>query len=85
MYRIIFKSPAEKFLRKLDNSIQQRVIGKLKKLKENPRLGKPLTATLAGLWSLRIDKYRAIYKVIENKLIIMVLDISHRKDIYGRI
>lgn len=85
MYRIIFKSPAEKFLRKLENSIQQRIIRKLKKLKENPRLGKPLTATLSGLWSLRIDKYRVIYKLIENKLIIMVLNIGHRKDIYGRL
>lgn len=85
MYRIIFKSPAEKFLRKLDSPIQQRIIRKLKKLKENPRLGKPLTATLAGLWSLRIDKFRAIYKVIEDKLVIMILDISHRKDIYRRL
>lgn len=85
MYRIIFKSPAEKFLRKLDGPIQQRIIRKLKKLKENPRLGKPLTATLAGLWSLRIDKFRAIYKVIEDKLVIMILDISHRKDIYRRL
>jgi len=85
MYRIIFKSPAEKFFRKLDNLIQQRIFKKLKKLKENPRLGKPLTATLAGLWSLRIDKYRVIYKIIENKLIIIVLNINHRKDVYGRI
>jgi len=85
MYRIIFKSPAKRFLKKLDSSLQQRIIKRLKKLKENPRLGKPLTATLAGLWSLRIDKYRAIYKVIENKLIIIVIGIGHRKDIYGRL
>lgn len=84
MYEITLSSPAEKFLKKLDNPIQQRIIRKLKKLKENSRLGKPLTATLAGLWSLRVDKYRIIYKIIENRLIIMVLDISHRKNIYGR-
>jgi len=85
MYRIIFKSPAKRFLQKLDNSLQQRIIKRLRKLKENPRLGKPLTATLAGLWSLRIDKYKVIYKIIENKLIIIVLCIGHRKDIYGRL
>ena len=85
MYRIIFKSPAKRFLKKLDNSTQQIIIKKLKKLKENPRLGKPLIANLSGLWSLRIDKYRVIYQIKDEELIIIVLNIGHRKDIYGRL
>ena len=85
MYRIIFKSPAKRFLKKLDSSLQQRIIKKLKKLKEYPRLGKPLTAALAGLWSLRFGKFRAIYQIRREELLILILDISPRKDIYGRI
>ncbi len=85
MYKVVFKTPAKRFLKKLDISIQRRIIKKLKKLGKNPHLGKPLTAALAGLWSLRIDKYRAIYKVMENKLIILVLNMGHRKEIYRRL
>ena len=84
MYEITLSSPAKKFFKRLDKINQQKIVKKLKRLKENPGLGKPLTATLFGLWSLRIDKYRVIYKIIENKLLIMVLDISYRKDIYRR-
>jgi mRNA interferase RelE/StbE len=82
MYEVILKPLAEKFLKKLDNSIQKQIIKKLKELKENPQLGKPLLGNLAGLWSLRVNKYRAIYQIISGRLIIEVLEIGHRKNIY---
>jgi mRNA interferase RelE/StbE len=82
MYKIILKKPAKRFLRKLDISEQKRIINKLKDLKENQKLGKPLIGKLSGLWSLRFGKYRALYQITENKLIIFILNIGHRKNIY---
>lgn len=84
MYRIIFKSPVKKFLKKLDKNIQRMLFKKIKQLSKNPRLGKPLLGNLSGLWRLRVYKYRIIYQIKNEELIIMILNISHRKDIYRR-
>ena len=81
-YQILLSDKAERFLKKIDNSYRQRIIDKLKELRFNPKIGKPLTANLAGFWSLRIGKYRAIYKIEDGRLIVLIFDISHRKDIY---
>ena len=82
MFDIKFEKKANKFFNNLDNSSKLEVAKKIEKLKTNPRLGKPLTGNLAGLWSLRIGKYRAIYKIIQDKLLILVLDLGHRANIY---
>lgn len=82
MYNLEFDKKAADFLRKLDKNIKQRIAEKIDLLKENPELGKPLTANLAGLWSLRIGDYRAIYQIRHNELIILVLKLEHRKNVY---
>jgi len=82
MYDVILQPDAEKFLKKLDKFIQDRIIKKLKELKNNAVLGVPLTANLAGLWKLRIGDYRVIYQIIHTKLIVLVLRLGHRKNIY---
>lgn len=81
-YRIILSQNTNKFLNRLDEKKSQVMKNKLKKLAENPELGKPLVGRLSGLWSLRIDKYRAIYSIKESQLIIFVIAIGHRKEIY---
>ncbi len=82
MFKIKFEKNAENFFNKLDNSSKIIVGKKIEKLKQNPELGKPLTANLSGFWSLRIEKYRAIYQIKKDKLIIFILKLGHRKDIY---
>ena len=82
MHSINLDKNAKTFLKKLDKFEQEKILNKLEDLKENPQLGKPLTGNLAGLWSLRIAKYRALYRILEDKLIILILDIGHRKNIY---
>jgi len=84
MYEIIFDASAANFFKKLDKNLQERIGKKIGLLKDNPKLGKPLTGNLAGLWSLRVDKYRALYRILNDKLIIFILDIGHRKNIYEK-
>ena len=81
MYQINFDKEAKNFLKKLKQGEQREILDKIEKLKENPYIGKRLSGNLFGLRSLRIDKYRAFYKIVEDKLIIIV-DIGHRKNIY---
>jgi mRNA interferase RelE/StbE len=82
MYEVRLMSPAEKFFKKLERSNQQRLMKKLSELENNPRIGIPLTGNLAGLWKLRIGDYRAIYQIKDNELLVLVLRLGHRKNIY---
>ena len=83
MYEIIFRTPAQKFLKKLDPFVVKEILKKIKKLEEDPFIGKPLVGNLSGLWKLRYDKYRIIYEIKDKELIIFVLNIGHRKNVYG--
>ncbi|NCD35335.1 MAG: type II toxin-antitoxin system RelE/ParE family toxin [Spartobacteria bacterium] len=46
----------------------------------------PLSKKLAGreAWRIRVGDYRAIYEIHANELIVLVLDVAHRKDIYRK-
>lgn len=50
---------------------------------ENPRIhGKGLTANRSGQWRYKIGDYRLICFIDDNKLIILALNVGHRRDIY---
>jgi mRNA interferase RelE/StbE len=54
------------------------------RLSAHPEIyGKPLQRTLKGYWRLRIGDYRVVFKILEQKIVI--LGILHRKDIYRQI
>ena len=54
-------------------------------LSENPRrVGKPLREPLAPLYSARRGEYRVIYRILEDRLVIEVIAVSHRRDAYRR-
>ncbi|MFH1452154.1 MAG: type II toxin-antitoxin system RelE/ParE family toxin [archaeon] len=82
MYSIIFKKPAINYLKKLDKNIAREINKKIMKLKITPGLGIPLGGNLSGLRKLRIGKFRVIYEIKNYELIIYVLRIGHRKNIY---
>lgn len=52
-------------------------------LRENPRrVGKPLREPLAPLYSARRGEYRVLYRIVDDRLIIEVVSITHRRDAY---
>jgi len=54
-----------------------------KKLTVDPvNFGKPLRYSLKGYRRLRVGEYRVIYKIDEDRVIVIIVDIDHRKDIY---
>ncbi|KLI18976.1 type II toxin-antitoxin system RelE/ParE family toxin [Brachyspira hyodysenteriae] len=76
---------AKKSLEKLDRNIQKRILDFLSYLEtlENHRVkGKSLKGELKEYWRYRVGDYRILSKIIDNELIILVIDIGHRKDIY---
>ena len=44
--------------------------------------GKALTSNLKGLWRYRVGDYRLICEIDDNRLVILALDVGHRREIY---
>ena len=81
-YKVILKNPAKRFIRKLDNNLKKRILNKIRLLGNNPRIGIPLGGNMKSLWKLREGTYRIIYQIVQNELLIQVLDVGHRRNIY---
>ncbi len=81
-FKIVLTAESEEFIKKCDKAIRNRILKSLRKLETEPESGKPLTSILTGLWSLRMGDYRAIYQIKNNELIVIVIKIGHRKNVY---
>lgn len=46
------------------------------------RAGKPLQRELEGLWGARRGPYRIIYEIVEERLVVIVVHVDHRADVY---
>ncbi|MCE8164122.1 MAG: type II toxin-antitoxin system RelE/ParE family toxin [Candidatus Moeniiplasma glomeromycotorum] len=84
MYKVEWKDSALKSLTKIDRIIAQKIkIGVETDLAQNPyKKGKPLSGQRKGQWRYRFSKYRVIYEIKEKELIILVVEVDHRKEIY---
>lgn len=85
MYEVIFNKVAFKDIEKLDKQIQIQIFEGIDKLAANPFIiGSPLTGRLKGLWKFRMTEYRIVYEPQAEKLIIHIVRVGHRKDIYKK-
>lgn len=85
-YKVEYLPQVFKTLEKMDKFTKRIIVEWIEKNLvdcENPRLyGKPLSANRAGQWRYRIGDYRIIAKIEDDKLIILVIAIGHRRGIY---
>jgi len=81
-YEIEFKPSAQKSLEKLPKKIQKRIQGVISTLEINPL--PPVAKKLTGrdAYRIRVSDYRIIYSIENNKLLIVVVGIGHRREIY---
>lgn len=84
--RVEYLENARKQLSKLDNSVKKRILDYMDEVAmlENPRVrGKMLVGNLIGLWRYRVGAYRILCKIVDDSLVICVVDIGHRKEVYN--
>ena len=81
-WKIEYNKEAVRNLEKISTSDKNKIFKGIESLKEKPDSGKQLVGLLKGLRSLRIGKYRVIYKKELNIITIIILTIGHRKSIY---
>jgi len=85
-YKVVYDKKALKQLSKLDPNqrkqilkwVDSNLVGTL-----NPwEHGKPLIGNLKDLWRYRVADYRLICRILDNELIIEVIEVGHRREIY---
>jgi len=82
IYSLQIKRSAAKALAKITKDDRIRLIEAIDRLREEPHAGGVLKGEFAGLRRLRIGSHRIIYEVIDNQLVVLVIRIGHRRDVY---
>lgn len=84
-YKITFSNDAEKTLGKLDRPMINRIFQAIEQLSNDP-YNSPNTKKMKGkedqVYRLRVGNFRIIYEIINDKLIVFVVRIGPRGDIY---
>ncbi len=83
-YNIQWHEDAVEDLKKIDRQKQRKIIDRIKDyLSKDPLgLGKPLKGIFKGLYRYRYGSYRIIYAIDRYSVIILILRIGDRKDVY---
>ncbi|GEL20833.1 type II toxin-antitoxin system RelE family toxin [Pseudonocardia asaccharolytica] len=83
-YRIELRPAAVRALRKLDPQVRRRIQGAIALLARNPR--PPAARALQGRPGLRVrvGDYRIIYTVADDVLLVVVVTLEHRRDVYDK-
>ncbi len=84
MYKVVYLDRVEGDLEKLDKSTVKKILARIEAyLAADPKgLGKPLKGEFQGYWRYRWGDYRVIYKISEKEILILILRIGNRKDVY---
>ena len=82
-YSVEFKRSAQKELARLPKNIQRRIADAIDALGENPRPhGYIQMETDDIFYRIRVGSYRIIYEIIADKLVVLVIRIGHRREVY---
>ena len=86
-FEISVKTSAQKEARKVPPKTLLKLKQALDKLAENPRPhgAKRLQGTKEEIYRIRVGDYRVLYEIKENQLVIIVIRIAHRKNVYKKI
>ena len=85
-FSVRYDEKALKQLKKMDRIVQRLIVNWIEKNlidTENPRLhGKGLSGDKSGYWRYRVGDYRVIADIRDEEIIIVIVEIGHRRDFY---
>jgi mRNA interferase RelE/StbE len=83
---IEFSEEAQKQFNKLDRAVQNRIRNflrmRLAPLNDPRVIGARLTGELSPFWRFRVGDYRIIADILEDRVIIQIVEVGHRRQIY---
>ena len=81
-YRLRIKKSATKEIEKISQPVRIRVVQAIEKLAQNPRPVGSQKLSGQEKFRIRVGNYRVLYEIIDDELIIFIIKVAHRKDVY---
>lgn len=81
-YEILIEKRAQRALGKISQPHRDRIISAIRKLAEDPRAPGVKKLTGRDAWRIRIGSFRVIYEIHDAKLVVLIVDIGDRREIY---
>lgn len=86
MWRLLYSQRADKQLSKLDPGVRRVIVAWLNKNidgRDHPRAqSKGLTTGLSEKWRYRVGDYRVLCEIRDAELVVLAIEVGHRRDIY---
>jgi mRNA interferase RelE/StbE len=86
VWQVEFDRDAARELKKLGKKAQADILrylrNRISTANDPRRLGKALTGDLKGLWRYRVADYRILAKIEDERFIVVVLTVGHRREVY---
>jgi len=81
-YEIVLKTSVAKDLRRIPNADVRRILDRIKALAENPRPPGCVKLSAQERYRVRQGDYRIVYEIRDAELIVQIVKIAHRKEVY---
>jgi mRNA interferase RelE/StbE len=83
-YQIIIEKPARKEIQKINQADRVSIIQSIQELADEPRPNGCKKLKGREAWRIRVGDYRVIYEIQDNVLIITVITVGHRREVYKK-
>ncbi len=83
-YKVTFKASVAKDLKSLPKADIKRILAKIGTLIENPRREGAINLSGQDLYRIRQGLYRIVYEIRDMELVVQVIKVGHRSDVYKR-
>lgn len=85
MYKLAYTKEAKSQIDKLSGAVRIQIKEAIEKIASDPSIGKRLTHELSDFMSHRSGDYRIIYQIHNQEVMVLIVSIGHRKDVYEKL
>jgi mRNA interferase RelE/StbE len=83
-YRLEYESGVLRSIERLPRKLQKRILDKIGSLATDPRPLGSIKLANQEAYRIRVGDYRIIYTIFDDRLVVLVIDVGHRRDVYRR-
>ena len=83
-FSIRIKGSAARDLRRIAKTDRLRIMSAIDRLSDSPFVGNALKGDLRGLRRVRVGDYRVLYELLDETLVVLVVRVAHRREVYRR-
>jgi mRNA interferase RelE/StbE len=84
IFEVLIERWAQRALAKIVQPYQDRIISAIRSLGNDPRPSGTKKLSGRDAWRIRVGSYRVVYEIHDTKLVVLIVDVGDRKDIYRR-